>query len=252
MKPGATPGILDEEEMLDVQLMFGVDEEQVRRDHVISHALAALGGIDDSRLVFFGGTALSRTYLPNLRLSEDIDLIALAVRAEVAAEVQQYLESGLKRTFRTPTFTPDIASTGHSDPSVMDVGDVRIQIQLLSSEGYPAWPTEVRSLTQRYSDAPLARMRVLTAPAFAAAKLSAWVDRGAPRDLYDMWALARLGMIDEEAKRLFAKYGPITSSTRVPFSNLPTAAGWGTALNHQCIPQVDPTEAAEVVSAAWR
>ena len=42
-------------------------------------------------------------------------------------------------------------------------------MQLLGGEGY-LWPTEVVEIEQRYSDAPPARLRVLTADAFAAAK----------------------------------------------------------------------------------
>lgn len=250
--PAPIPGVLDEDELLDIQSRFGVDEDQVRRDHVISHALAALSGIDDTHLVFFGGTALSRTHLPGLRLSEDIDLIALVPRRDAAEEIQRALGTGLRRAFRTPEFIPDIVHTRHSQPSVMRVGELNVQVQLLASEGYPAWPTEILDLEQRYSDAPPARMRVLTAPAFAASKLASWVDRAAPRDLYDLWALARRGFIDDEAKRLFARFGPFTSSTRVSFAALPDAMQWSTALDHQCIPEVDAEEAAEVVRAAWR
>jgi predicted nucleotidyltransferase component of viral defense system len=56
---------------------LGVAEAQVRRDHAISHILAALSRHRSEDLIFFGGTALSRTYLLDKRLSEDIDLIAV-------------------------------------------------------------------------------------------------------------------------------------------------------------------------------
>ena len=51
---------------------FGVDLTQVRRDHLISHILAVLPevlGLADA--VFIGGTALCRTHLDGLRMSED-------------------------------------------------------------------------------------------------------------------------------------------------------------------------------------
>jgi predicted nucleotidyltransferase component of viral defense system len=63
---------------------FGVAEVQVRRDHAISHILAALSRHRSQELIFFGGTALSRTYLLDERLSEDIDLIAVAQRDGLA------------------------------------------------------------------------------------------------------------------------------------------------------------------------
>lgn len=245
-------GVLDDSEMLDVQLRFGVSEDQVRRDHVISHALAAISRIDDERLVFFGGTALSRTLLPDLRLSEDIDLIALAPRREIARAVQRELEAALAPTLGAPAFTPALESTRHPSPSVMEVGDVRVQIQLLDGEGYPAWPTEIVDLEQRYTDAPPAHLRSLTTPAFVASKLSAWADRGASRDLYDLWALADRGHLDQNAAATYARLGQFTSASAITFDRLPSDVEWNNALGHQCILRVGPREAADTVIAALR
>ena len=76
------------EEWAAVAERFGVDMEQVRRDHLISHLLGAIAAeVSSDDVVFFGGTALSRTYLTHSRLSEDIDLIALASRTDVAAQI---------------------------------------------------------------------------------------------------------------------------------------------------------------------
>jgi hypothetical protein len=44
-----------------------------------------MDGADD--VIFFGGTALSRTFLPTLRLSEDIDLLVHGRRSDVAARI---------------------------------------------------------------------------------------------------------------------------------------------------------------------
>ena len=74
---------------------FGVDLEQVRRDHLISHVLGAIAeGVPTDDVVFFGGTALSRTCLTDARLSEDIDLVALAPRADVAARIELAVRRG--------------------------------------------------------------------------------------------------------------------------------------------------------------
>ena len=63
------------EEWAAVAEHFGADFEQVRRDHLISHVLAAIAAdISTDDLVFFGGTALSRTYLADARLSDDIEV----------------------------------------------------------------------------------------------------------------------------------------------------------------------------------
>jgi len=56
-----------------IQEKFSVSNEQIRLDHAISHVLSALKNIE-SEFVFYGGTALARTYLTSGRLSEDIDI----------------------------------------------------------------------------------------------------------------------------------------------------------------------------------
>ncbi|GGF47952.1 hypothetical protein GCM10010922_24770 [Microbacterium sorbitolivorans] len=246
-RQGPIPGILSTEDLHTVQDAFGVDEAQVRRDHVISHCLAGLTTIDDDRLTFFGGTALSRTRLPDLRLSEDIDLIARVPRTDIAKEIQDVLTITLRPLIGTPVFEPPLTQTRGAQASVMRLADVRVQIQLLASEGYPQWPTEVAELHQRYADAPSARMRVLTRPAAVAAKLSAWVNRSAPRDLYDLWALATRGDMDADAVALFATHGPFTDAKRISFNHVPNRERWHTALSHQGRVHVGPDEAADVV-----
>ena len=42
---------------------FGVAAEQIQRDHLISHVLAALSLEADVGTMFYGGTALCRSYL---------------------------------------------------------------------------------------------------------------------------------------------------------------------------------------------
>ena len=246
-----TPGVLSDDDLRTIRSRFGVDDDQVRRDHVISHALAALASLDTDSIVFFGGTALSRTHLTDLRLSEDIDLVVLGPRTATARALQDVLTRNLRRAFRTPEFEPALASTRGASPSVMTVGSIRIQIQLARGDRYPLLPTELRELEQRYADAPPARMRVLTAAAFAAAKLSAWHDRAAARDLYDMWAMAERGLIDREARELFSRLGPLTDAARVSYSRVPGETEWSAALGHQGIVQVGPDAAADIVRTAW-
>lgn len=238
-----------EDQMLDVEDMFGVGPEQVKRDHLISFALAAIADSGTDDVVFFGGTALSRTLLTDLRLSEDIDLIALGDRRQIAARIEDALERALRRPFGRVSFAPRLQDTRHSEPSVMTAAGIRVQIQLVSSEGYPPWPTEMVDVEQRYGDAPPARMRVLTSEGFVASKLDAWVDRGTPRDLYDLWALAQKGSITAAAVALFGRLGAYTSTRDIDFSRVPTDAEWDAALGHQCIVEARPREAADFVRA---
>lgn len=243
--------MLDEDEAVFFANKFGAAESQVRRDYIISHVLGALAASVADDVVFFGGTALTRTYLPDLRLSEDIDLIAMRDRNATAAAIQRAVVKNLRRTVGIPEFTPALVETRHPEPAVMRIDETRIQLQLLSQNGYPAWTTETRSIEQRYSDVPPAQLRVLTPPAFAAAKLSAWNDRRAARDLYDMWAMATDGMIDADAVRMFSRHGPFTSPDAVSFDDVPSERQWTAAPAHQCRPKASASEAASVVQRAW-
>lgn len=233
---------------------FGVDMEQVRRDHLISYLLGAIAaGVPSDDVVFFGGTALSRTYLTDARLSEDIDLIALAPRADVAAQIEAATRRGLARSHGRPTWRPELSATSGSQPATVGVeGTASVQVQLLSGEGH-LWPTEVRDIDQRYSDAPPARLRTLTAAGFAAAKLTAWMDRHAPRDLYDLWALAERGLIDADALDVFTRCGPHgRPPTGWVFKDAPDETAWRRALGHQTRLRVTAAEALDSVRAAWR
>jgi predicted nucleotidyltransferase component of viral defense system len=62
--------MLDPQERAAFAERFGVADEQVDRDHLISHVLALLAAHLPGEVVFFGGTALARSHLPDGRLSE--------------------------------------------------------------------------------------------------------------------------------------------------------------------------------------
>jgi predicted nucleotidyltransferase component of viral defense system len=240
-------------DMERVASRFGVGMEQVRRDHLISHVLAAIAcDISTDDLVFFGGTALSRTHLADARLSEDIDLMARIPRGLVADQIQRAVRRGLARSHGRPTWRPALTATAGSQPAVLSVPDgTSVQVQLLGGEGY-TWSTEVMEVQQRYSDAPPARLRVLTADAFAAAKLAAWIDRGTPRDLYDLWAMSERRLIGRSALRVFISHGPFGKPPAAwVFERDIDEGEWKRALGHQTRLQVSAREAIAAVREAW-
>lgn len=92
-------------------------------------------------------------------------------------------------------------------------------------------------------------MHVLTPAAFVAAKLAAWHDRKAPRDLYDLWALTQAGYLVQEAIDLYRRLGPTGKPpTARDFTELPTTSAWTAALDHQGHTRVDPTLAVRAVN----
>lgn len=244
----------DDSEARAVADRFGAAIEQVRRDHLISHILTALSTSHRDQLIFFGGTALARTHLPAGRLSEDVDLIATGGRRDTAGAIEQTLERALRRSHGRISWAPRLTAVRDTDAAVLvaDEGRLTVRIQLLDHLGYPPWPTELQAMDQRYADAGPATLRVPTAASFAAWKTVAWHDRNAPRDLWDLWALAQRGEITPRAAELFVAYGPI-SNTPQPwmFTSAPTEARWQAQLAGQTRLTVTAAEALQVVTDAW-
>ena len=78
------------------------------------------------------------------------------------------------------------------------------------------------------------------------------IDRGAARDLYDLWALNKVGALNPESAALFARHG----STGIPprswmFKRAPSAAEWQAQLAGHTRLKVTATEALEAVRTGW-
>jgi predicted nucleotidyltransferase component of viral defense system len=244
---------VDIDERDRVAHQFGVAPEQVERDHLISYLLAFVSQRFGDRVHFIGGTALARTHLPDGRLSEDVDLVALDTRRAVAEELDDVLPRAVARTHGRLTVEPLFSRVVDTFPvTVRTVEGVAVKVQLLSSRDRVVWPAERRVLEQRYSDAPNAELVVPTLPAFAASKTVTWAERSAPRDLWDLWALSGIGAISNAALHLFREFGP---TNRPPglylFGNPPSDAEWQTQLAGQTRLTVTAAEALTIVHDAW-
>lgn len=194
--------MLDPHDADHVQKLFGATEAQVRRDHAISHVLAA---IKDMRagFVFYGGTALSRTLLDNGRLSEDIDLFSES-RRELCLELDE-LPDLIEQEFpqaeweRLPSHTADVENT---NLNLGLLNQIKVQVADSRSRGWQKIPTELMEIDQRYSDVEQTHLLVPTLDGFVAMKALAWFDRGTPRDLFDLEGLSHLGAVTETAREL--------------------------------------------------
>lgn len=245
--------MLSDQDRRRIKEQFAVDDDQVRRDHLISHVLAALSHDIPEMIRFFGGTALSRSFLTNGRLSEDIDLIAVAPRLDVADAITRTLARRMSREFGRPTFTPALAAARQVQPvTVSFPSGVSVQLQLLPEDHYPSWPFESKILEQRYSDCDGAVLEVPTQAAFVAWKTSAFIDRRAARDLWDLAALADSDAFSEDAAALFTRFGP---STSIPSGSMlpvaPTEDVWRRELAHQTRLTISAQEARAAVIRSW-
>jgi predicted nucleotidyltransferase component of viral defense system len=245
--------MLDPDEEFTTAERFGVAPAQIRRDHLISHLLAGLSADAADKVLFFGGTALSRSFAPNGRLSEDLDLIAVDRRRDVVETVERCLVRGVRREYPGIRWQPALSAVRDVEPAVLITPDgLTVRVQLLDPAGYPAWPTTVQSLEQRYSDAPPAELTIPTRTSFAAWKTVAWFNRAASRDLFDLWSLAQSCAIDSSAAKLFARYGPTNRPPQVAmFAHAPDEAAWRRDLGAQTRLRISAAEALATVRDAW-
>lgn len=125
--------MLDPAEETAVADQFGVARPQVRRDHLISHLLAALSTHAADEVVFFGGTSLSRTFIPDGRLSEDIDLIAVHERRGAAELVASCLVRGVRREYPGLRWEPHLTAVRDTEPAVLVSPEgLTVRVQLLA------------------------------------------------------------------------------------------------------------------------
>ncbi len=226
---------------------FGKPEEQVRRDHFISHVLASLPTEID--ITFFGGTALCRTHLLDWRLSEDIDLLVDDPRV-FAQLVEGSIRSGLRREF--PSLA--IQWLGRSAPisAVLSSGTINCRLQLVQlDDSYARYPTSTTAVELRYSDLPPSvDMCCPTLAGAAAMKLAAWADRAAPRDLCDLFGMATWNALTIEALEIAAEAHRPAQLLDYADTRRPTSEQWQAALGHQMRILPDPEVAMSAVREA--
>ncbi|MCZ6663038.1 MAG: nucleotidyl transferase AbiEii/AbiGii toxin family protein [Actinobacteria bacterium] len=230
--------MIDDQELRDRAAYLGVPENQVRRDHLLSHLIHAMRGMEG--VVFIGGTALNRTHLPDVRLSEDLDLHRLEGNAN---DLVSHLVDAVRLEF--PGLTTVSAQTrGDVATHVLAVDQLRLQTQVIGRRAewvkLPARSTPVRL---KYPDLPeTVDMVVPTPESFGAMKLVAWVDRDAPRDLFDLRELAEHGALSQEsislARQLLGR--PLVKQE---FEFCPTDEQWNLELLHQVADPGLPREA---------
>lgn len=225
---------------------WGVAPAQVEKDHLISHVLDAIAATG-FECHFYGGTALNRTYLSGRRLSEDIDLmvadpnvdVAAALRRHLLAEVgdARWIESSRllwMRTFR-------IEALGAA---------IKLQLARFDPDDR-RWGWLERQVDMRYGClAKSVQLLVPEVAGFVAMKLSAFTDRWAPRDLFDLAGLAEIGAITPVALERY-RFATARAAVLHDFTKVrnPTAIQWTVELSHQTGMLATPQEASQMV---WR
>jgi len=242
--------MLEFKELEQVRRFFGCSELQVRRDHAISHVLDALQKMR-TEMVFFGGTALSRTYLTEGRLSEDIDLYSNS-RDRVCRELD-HLPEMIEQEF--PAANWEFLPSQVVDPksallNVDSVIKIRIQVLDAPSRDWDKIPTRMTSIHQRYSDVRSTQLVAPTLDSFAAMKVLAWFDRQKPRDLFDLAAISKLGNASDGARHIVQKFVGHDISEKM--LNRKIHGSWIEELAHQTRLEVTEEECLSNLLKWWR
>ncbi len=242
--------MIDLDEIRAQSAVWGIAESQIRKDHLVSHLLRALDGLRG--FVFFGGTALNRTYLDNCRLSEDIDLFLMHSAPADTEAITAALLKATRREFPDLVIEA-VGLSGDVRTYIVTTEDLITQLQIVGPRQEDSrYPTAVKGVALRYSDLPeKVMLRVPTQDSFVAMKCAAYEDRKLPRDLFDLGALAERGAIGSsavETLRGFRGSGP----TRWAYedSRCPSPTQWDTELAHQTKNVGDPLETLGRVRAA--
>lgn len=186
------------EERSDWASRFGVAPAAIDHDRLISHLLLALSNWGEE-ILFYGGTALSRTHLSGFRLSEDIDL-----QIDSPGRHVEGLGDHLRRSIRTDY--PDATWERRPAPrgqtiAYLSSDELSVRIHLIPPD--EGLPTESAPIELRYSELPTSvLLRIPTRAALTAMKTGAYMDRAAPRDLVDLDGLAGIAALNEEAARV--------------------------------------------------
>lgn len=189
-----------------------VSERIIEKDYVITWLLLSLADsvLKDS-LVFKGGTALKKIYLPGYRFSEDLDFTLLeGVRAETILQEFQLLLDSLEKaqafTFnlpeekierRTDSLTFYVEFVG---PLLANLGSRDIKVDFTLKEKL-LFPIEGKPIMSPYSDSGDIQksLKSYSLEEILTEKLCALIGRTEPRDLYDAHFLLELRDIDYEA-----------------------------------------------------
>jgi predicted nucleotidyltransferase component of viral defense system len=227
--------MIDPSEIEAVAAQFAAPDSQIIRDHLISHVLAAVADWPHSeRVTFFGGTALCRTWLPDLRLSEDIDL--LIDSPADGDPLRQHVSGKLRREFPNLEWTR-LGTQHQVETWTLGAEDLEVKVQLAQwRRGWQVIPVVGEAVQLRYADLPESvSIRVPTPSGFAAMKLIAWFDRRTPRDLYDLAALADAGHIDAAAIGLVKQIAGFSPSQATLEQRVPRTveSAWQAELGHQ-------------------
>lgn len=173
----------------------------IEKDYVLGWLLY---GFTESKLIFKGGTALSKIFFPKIwRLSEDLDY-SFTGKFETID-----LEKNLEKAGKKSKIKFWIKNK-HQNPGYLQI---RIQYQSMMGKNWAkidithekVFHPEKRQVPRIYSDYPEFTVRVMKLEEIFAEKLRSSVERRKSRDYYDIYRMLSLDLDKKETRQLFRK-----------------------------------------------
>lgn len=202
----------------------GVAEQTIELDYVLGWLLLTLGDVPALArgLVFKGGTALRKIYVPTWRYSEDLDFTVRSdlTQGDLVEAVNEWCRiagtaSGLKLGPLDPDHRPPRAGgRGNVSTKIPFIGPLAKsvrprQIKLdISFEETVLLEPEQHSPDVRFSDQGDidAHLLVYAMEEILAEKLRSLHQRREPRDLYDVWRLLTHGEVALDVTKAMSIY----------------------------------------------
>lgn len=175
----------------------------IEKDYALSWILKGVSASSVSdKLIFKGGTALSKVYYPqNWRISEDLDFTLLGgsmegVSSRLREELPNIVEEqsgGVRLSFRDPYVKPDFLRVTVSFNGPITRHRTRIEVTIEKFLG-----DYDRLVAPASYECPEFSLLVYTLENILAEKLRSLIERTKIRDYYDSWRLLSMNAVDDD------------------------------------------------------
>lgn len=192
--------MIDKRELLEKARERKLNLGMIEKDYVLGWLLF---GFSKTKIVFKGGTALSKIYFPEIwRLSEDLDFSFRGNFGEI--EVEEILKlvenkSGIKFKLKSKYQNPEYLQLKIQYQALLGKNWIKVDV---TREKVIETPAE-KSMKKMYSDYPDFNVDVMQMEEILAEKLRALLERKKSRDYYDIWRMISLKFNQGGVRKLF-------------------------------------------------
>jgi predicted nucleotidyltransferase component of viral defense system len=190
---------------------LGLGDKTIEKDYVLTWVLLAVAASPlNDILVFKGGTAIKKIYVPDYRFSEDLDFTLLTQNL-ANNDLLKAIEAvfpWLAREANITLSTRKVEEHAGGNPTIYlnYVGPLQADINSrflkvdISRDETLVFPVEKRTVRSSYSDCQVQRsvLSVYSLEEILSEKLRSLLTRTEPRDLYDIYYLLTNQMVDVE------------------------------------------------------